>query len=77
MSETERPIPERLGDQEEQERHLTQTGNGPTVENEEALLAEVFGQADTAGFFTGPELAVENAEADQDAPADATDGGAA
>lgn len=63
-----RPIPERLGDQHEQAQHLTRTGNGPTVDNEAALLAEVYGAPDMAGFFSGPELAV-----DQDAPEPAED----
>ncbi|MFM9637592.1 hypothetical protein [Streptomyces turgidiscabies] len=84
MGDTERPIPERLGDQHEQAQHLTRTGNGPTVENEEALLAAVHGSPDMAGFYTGPELAVDQdadepaedtAAADQDAAADTAGGG--
>ncbi|MEV6836759.1 hypothetical protein AB0N17_20005 [Streptomyces sp. NPDC051133] len=57
MGDTERPIPERLGDQEEQAAHLVRTGNGPTVEGEAELLAEQYGSPDMAGFYTGPELA--------------------
>ena len=66
MGDTERPIPERLGDQEEQAAHLVRTGNGPTVEDEQRLLAEVYGAPDMAGFHTGPELADQVA----DEPAD-------
>ncbi|HEY8985454.1 MAG TPA: hypothetical protein VIU15_38520 [Streptomyces sp.] len=66
MGDTARPTPERLGDQEEQAAHLVRTGNGPTVDDEQRLLAEQFGAADMAGFFTGPETAV-----DQDAEPEA------
>lgn len=59
MGDTQRPIPDRLGDQQEQAKHLTRTGNGPTVENESELLAQVHGNPDMAGFYTGPELADE------------------
>lgn len=69
MGDTERPIPERLGDQEEQAAHLVRTGNGPTVDNEAELLAEEYGPADMAGFHTGP-------AADQDAEAPADEGDA-
>ncbi|MGW1587331.1 hypothetical protein [Streptomyces sp. NPDC002386] len=57
MGDTERPIPERLGDQEEQATHLVRTGNGPTVDGEGKLLAEQFGPADMAGFHVGPGFA--------------------
>jgi hypothetical protein len=57
MGDTERPIPERLGDQHEQAQHLTRTGNGPTVEDEQRLLAEQYGAPDMAGFYSGPDLA--------------------
>ncbi|OUD02579.1 hypothetical protein [Streptomyces swartbergensis] len=83
MGDTERPIPERLGDQDEQAQHLTRTGNGPTVENEEQLLAEVHGPADMAGFYSRPEPVdqddaepaddVEGEAADQDDAAPAAD----
>ncbi|MFJ3587545.1 hypothetical protein ACIQUY_29185 [Streptomyces sp. NPDC090231] len=71
----ERPIPERLGDQHEQAQHLRRTGNGPTVENETALLAAQHGAPDMAGYYTGPELVDQDDEpavpVDQDdAPAD-------
>ncbi|MEV5911054.1 hypothetical protein AB0M00_19400 [Streptomyces chartreusis] len=75
MGDTARPIPERLGDQEAQAQHLVRTGNGPTVDNESELLAEVHGPADMAGYHTGPELAdqddVDDSEpaAEDDAPA--------
>ena len=59
MGDTARPTPERLGDQEEQAAHLVRTGNGPTVEDEQRLLAEQFGAPDMAGFFTGPETVVD------------------
>lgn len=54
MGDTERPIPERLGDQAEQAQHLTRTGNGPTVPHEEELLAEQYGAPDMAGHYVGP-----------------------
>ncbi|RRQ79411.1 hypothetical protein CQW39_09725 [Streptomyces griseofuscus] len=75
MGDTARPTPERLGDQEEQAAHLVRTGNGPTVEDEQRLLAEQFGAPDMAGFFTGPETVVdqddepEAAVGEGDAPA--------
>lgn len=53
MGDTERPVPERLGDQEEQAAHLVRTDNGPTVEDEQQLLAEQYGPADMAGYHTG------------------------
>ncbi|MET9729224.1 hypothetical protein ABZZ79_00735 [Streptomyces sp. NPDC006458] len=73
MGDTERPIPERLGDQEEQAQHLVRTGNGPTVDDEQALLAQVHGAPDMAGFYSGPEAAVDEG-ADQDAPAEDVEG---
>lgn len=81
MGDTERPIPERLGDQEDQAQHLVRTGNGPTVDDEQALLAQVHGAPDMAGFYNGPELvADEPAEAepvdrDDAAAVDTADGG--
>ncbi|MFF9088662.1 hypothetical protein ACF1BE_19960 [Streptomyces sp. NPDC014991] len=57
MGDTERPIPERLGDQDEQAAHLGRTGNEPTVDDEQRLLAEVYGAADMAGFHVGPGFA--------------------
>ncbi|BDH04914.1 hypothetical protein [Streptomyces seoulensis] len=53
MGDTERPIPERLGDQVEQAEHLTRTGNGPTVADEEELLAAHYGPPDMAGHYVG------------------------
>lgn len=55
MGDTDRPIPERDGDQEEQAAHLTRTGNGPTVDGEAELLAEQYGSPDMAGFYSQPE----------------------
>ncbi|MGW2742384.1 hypothetical protein [Streptomyces sp. NPDC001450] len=72
-----RPIPERLGDQEEQAAHLVRTGNGPTVDDEQRLLAEAFGPADMAGFHTGPELVVEGDEPADEGEVEAADQGAA
>ncbi|MFJ9979710.1 hypothetical protein [Streptomyces cyaneofuscatus] len=70
MGDTARPTPERLGDQEEQAAHLVRTGNGPTVDNEGELLAQVHGAPDMAGFYTGPEAPAEvpeiEAAVDQD-----------
>ncbi|MFF3190567.1 hypothetical protein [Streptomyces misionensis] len=65
MGDTERPIPERLGDQHEQAAHLVRTGNGPTVEDEQRLLAEQYGAPDMAGHYVGPGLA-DGLAADQD-----------
>ncbi|WP_399142144.1 hypothetical protein Q3A86_33045 [Streptomyces sp. NBUA17] len=69
MGDTERPVPERLGDQEEQAQHLVRTGNGPTVEDEDALLAEAYGPADMAGYHTGPEVTVDDQDGEPE-PAD-------
>ncbi|MFD5663462.1 hypothetical protein ACFWIK_00935 [Streptomyces anthocyanicus] len=69
MGDSERPVPERLGDQEEQATHLVRTGNGPTVDNEAELLAEQYGPADMAGYHTGPETAVDDQD-DEPEPAD-------
>jgi hypothetical protein len=75
MGDTERPIPERDGDQEVQAQHLTRTGNGPTVEGEVELLAEQYGSPDMAGFYSQPEPVdqgdEQHAESDADSePAD-------
>jgi hypothetical protein len=80
MGDTARPIPERLGDQEEQAAHLVRTGNGPTVGDEQRLLAEQFGAPDMAGFYAGPEADVDQddePEAAADEPADEVDAPAA
>ncbi|MFD5838233.1 hypothetical protein ACFWHV_32490 [Streptomyces collinus] len=69
MGDTERPIPERLEDQEEQARHLTRTGNGPTVDAEAELLAERYGAPDMSGVYSGPELVHQDGDA---APSDDT-----
>jgi hypothetical protein len=71
MGDTERPIPERLGDQEAQAAHLVRTGNGPTVDGEAELLAEVHGPADMAGFYSAPDGADEAAEPAEDVDQDA------
>ena len=74
MGDTARPVPERLGDQEEQAQHLTRTGNGPTVDDESDLLAERYGRPDMAGHYSQPEPAGdEPAEGDADEPADQDD----
>lgn len=70
----ERPIPERLGDQQEQAQHLRRTGNGPTVDNETELLAAVHGPADMAGYYVRPGF-VDGIPADE--PADTVSGEAA
>ncbi|MFI1467654.1 hypothetical protein [Streptomyces wuyuanensis] len=88
MGDTARPIPERLGDQDEQAAHLVRTGNGPTVDDEAELLAQVHGAPDMAGYYTAPEVAVDEAVdepaedvegdlGDQDAAADDTAKGGA
>ncbi|MFI9600317.1 hypothetical protein ACIHCX_10630 [Streptomyces sp. NPDC052043] len=79
MGDTARPIPDRLGDQHEQAQHLTSTGNGPTVDDEQRLLAEQFGAPDMSGVYTGPELVDQDdePEAAADEPADEGDAPAA
>ncbi|MFI6465658.1 hypothetical protein [Streptomyces sp. NPDC050538] len=77
MGDTARPIPEELGDQHEQAQHLTRTGNGPTVGNEEELLAAVHGSPDMAGFFTGPEFVDQDAADPAEGAGDTTDQDAA
>ncbi|WP_328721724.1 hypothetical protein OHT52_21030 [Streptomyces sp. NBC_00247] len=77
MGSTERPVPERMADQHEQALHLTRTGNGPTVEDEQTLLAAKFGPADMAGYFTGPELDDQDDEPADTEAAAAEDGGTA
>jgi hypothetical protein len=76
MGDTERPIPERLGDQHEQAAHLVRTGNGPTVEDEQRLLTEQYGAPDMAGHYVGPALAAdqddEPAAEGEPAPAEGT-----
>lgn len=73
MGDTERPAPERLGDQDEQAAHLTRTGNGPTVEDEAALLEAAYGPADMAGHYTGGEAEGAELTGADDEP-DAEDG---
>ncbi|WP_037803054.1 hypothetical protein [Streptomyces sp. NRRL F-5135] len=53
MGDTERPVPDRPEDQTEQAQHLAATGNGPTVTDEEQLLAAQYGPPDMAGYYTG------------------------
>jgi hypothetical protein len=77
MGDTERPTLDRLGDQEEQAQHLVRTGNGPTVDDEAELLAEQYGPADMAGFYSGAAVADEDVEAPVDEPADEGDAPAA
>nr|WSS66723.1 hypothetical protein OG284_36875 [Streptomyces sp. NBC_01177] len=55
MSDIARPVPDRTGDQEAQAQHLQPTGNGPTVNDEQALLAAEFGDPDAAGFYARPD----------------------
>jgi hypothetical protein len=85
MGDTARPIPERLGDQDEQAVHLVRTGNGPTVDDEPELLAQVHGAPDMAGFHSAPDAAEgeaaedvdgEGAEQDAAAEGDTAKGGA-
>jgi hypothetical protein len=42
-------------DAKEQARHIRPTGNGPTVQNEEALLAEEFGAPNADGIYGAPQ----------------------
>jgi hypothetical protein len=74
VGDTERPIPERDGDQDEQAAHLVRTGNGPTVDDEQQLLDERYGPADMSGFYTRPER-VDQDDAEPDR-AGSTDGAA-
>ncbi|MCT9144569.1 hypothetical protein [Streptomyces violarus] len=79
MGDTERPIPERDGDQEEQAAQLVRTGNGPTVKGEAELLAEQYGPADMAGFYSQPEPVDQDGEqpAEGDVDSEPADQGAA
>ncbi|WP_329032270.1 hypothetical protein OIE71_04815 [Streptomyces sp. NBC_01725] len=61
MGDTERPV-EGRPDQDEQAALIRRTGNGPTVSDEQQLLAARFGPADMAGTFHGSDAP---AEADQ------------
>jgi hypothetical protein len=70
MGDTDRPVPERDGDQEEQAAHLTRTGNGPTVDDEQQLLAEQYGHPDMAGVYSGPEIVAASSDGE---PADQGD----
>ncbi|MFD0772656.1 hypothetical protein ACFQZ2_01825 [Streptomonospora algeriensis] len=49
-----RPIPDEETKQDEQAALIRRTDNGPTEENEEALLAEEFGEPDAAGLYGAP-----------------------
>lgn len=69
MSDRARPVPDRLGDQEAQAQSLQPTGNGPTVEDEQRLLAAVHGEPDAGGFYARPDTTT---AADQD---DTAEGG--
>lgn len=62
MGDIERPV-EGRPDQDEQARLITRTGNGPTVDDEAALLEAEYGPADMAGVFSRTS---EPAAADQD-----------
>lgn len=42
-------------DAEEQAQHLRPTGNGPTVQDEEAILAAEFGEPNADGIYGAPE----------------------
>jgi hypothetical protein len=77
MGDTERPTPERLGDQEEQAQRLTRTGNGPTVDNESELLAEQYGAPDMAGHYTASDAVDQDGEQPEGEPADQGDTAAA
>ena len=48
-----RPIEDDIT-QDRQAALLTSSGNGPTVDNEEALLASEFGPADDRGVYGAP-----------------------
>ncbi|MFE2747306.1 hypothetical protein ACFXKX_23760 [Streptomyces scopuliridis] len=63
MGHIERPV-EGRPDQEEQARLIRRTGNGPTVDDEQQLLAARFGAPDMAGTYRG-----------SDAPGDGVDQG--
>lgn len=64
----DRPIPDRLEDQTEQAQHLVRTGNGPTVDDEQRLLAAEHGTPDMAGVYTRPGIPAEDADQDDEQP---------
>lgn len=76
MSQEERPV-EGRPDQEGQARLIRRTGNGPTVENEEALLRERFGAPDMAGVFRTSDTDPVDQDDEQHAPAAADEAPAA
>ena len=56
MGEEARPLldDDDVQDQEEQRRQLRETSEGPSVENEEELLAEMFGPPNADGIYGVP-----------------------
>lgn len=55
MGKEARPLLDDSQDQEAQRRLLRDTGNGATVENEEELLAELFGPPNADGVYGAPD----------------------
>jgi hypothetical protein len=69
MGDTERPV-EGRPDQIEQARLITRTGNGPTVDDEQQLLADRFGTPDMAGAYQGSDAPAEDDDQVDEQPAD-------
>jgi hypothetical protein len=74
MGDTARPV-EGRPDQTEQAQLIRRTANGPTVDNEAELLAELYGPPDMAGVYSGPGLAADGNQDDNQGGAAAADGG--
>ncbi|WP_405674911.1 hypothetical protein OG292_03315 [Streptomyces sp. NBC_01511] len=64
MGDIERPV-EGRPDQEEQARLIRRTGNGPTVGDEQELLAARFGAPDMAGTYRGSDAPGDGVDQDE------------
>jgi hypothetical protein len=69
MGDTERPV-EGRPDQIEQARLIRRTDNGPTVDEEQQLLAERFGTPDMAGVYSNTDTPEDDDQVDEQQPAD-------
>jgi len=70
MGEQARPV-EGRPDQIEQARLITRTGNGPTVDDEQQLLADRFGDPDTTGVYSSTDVPDADGDQDDEQPAPA------
>ncbi|GGX01841.1 hypothetical protein [Streptomyces chryseus] len=70
MSKTARPV-EGEPDQEQQAQLIRPTGNGPTVDDEQQLLAARFGDPDMSGVYRGSDAPADDDQDDEQQPVDA------